>query len=530
MTTYALAHALTQCSRGRLFGKRNHAAPTPPRQQSSFQLDLSAGAPLQKVRSGRPLAVVAEPFPELGPRTFGVPLERGESLDSPFIETSSEHILEIRALLSMDQVASCELLVSASTAESDAWTPLARLHLSPGRRDAELRVSLQGLTGPLRFRVGVAAPRKGRCLLALFRVCAAHEVGRTNALTGYEARLSNEMGHFSATAYTHALYGDATHEPCGENTVSAAGAVIVQQPPQRRRSDLHALAMRSLQTLAPVEGELAFNYALRALQHLLPVPPLTFFSRMRELGVASPARILSIMAGAARVEESLLQHCPGDVELTLMDASACLIERAAERFRSTRPGTRVNCLVGDVNKGLPGTGEYDVIMCVSALHHVADIETVLAEVNHRLADEGEFWSIGEQIGRNGNRLWPDAYRAANEVFCSLPAHLRRNAHSGQVDAILSDADFSAGCFEGIRSEELESALEAHFLADRVFKRNAFLWRLVDATYCDNFDLGSIADVACLREVVAAEAVHWAMGGRSTELHGIYRKKRLLIAP
>ena len=72
-------------------------------------------------------------------------------------------------------------------------------------------------------------------------------------------------------------------------------------------------------------------------------------------------------------------------------------------------------------------------------------------------------------------------------------------------------------------------LEAHFVPEHVYKRNAFLWRLVDATYSDNFDLRRDDDLRALRSLVVAEAVHWATGGRSTELHGVYRKKTLRAA-
>lgn len=167
-----------------------------------------------------------------------------------------------------------------------------------------------------------------------------------------------------------------------------------------------------------------------------------------------------------------------------------------------------------------------MIVCVSALHHVADLERVLSEVNARLTEEGEFWSIGEQVGRNGNRLWPDALAAANRVFAELPARLRRNSITQATDDALSDRDFSVGCFEGIRSEELEHQLEAHFVPVDVYKRNAFLWRLVDATYGDNFRLDASEDVAHLHRLIVAEVVHWATGGRSTELHGVFRKKTL----
>lgn len=132
------------------------------------------------------------------------------------------------------------------------------------------------------------------------------------------------------------------------------------------------------------------------------------------------------------------------------------------------------------------------------MHHVANLEGVLSQINARLAEQGEFWSIGEQIGRNGNRLWPETRRHADLAMAMLPERLRKNAHTGRIDATLDARDFSADCFEGIRSEELEAMLEAYFTPEHVYKRNAFLWRLVDTTYVDNYSLASAEDVSHLK--------------------------------
>jgi hypothetical protein len=48
--------------------------------------------------------------------------------------------------------------------------------------------------------------------------------------------------------------------------------------------------------------------------------------------------------------------------------------------------------------------------------------------------------------------------------------------------------------------------------------------MMDVVYSDNFDLGSSRDVADLKALVLAEAVHWASGGRSTEMFAVYGKK------
>lgn len=111
----------------------------------------------------------------------------------------------------------------------------------------------------------------------------------------------------------------------------------------------------------------------------------------------------------------------------------------------------------------------------------------------------------------------------------LPDRYRRNAHTGQFDHALPNRDFSVGCFEGIRSEESESLLERYFVPVQVYKRNCFLWRMIDATYTDNYDLRNADDVEVLRGLVVDELVHWASGGRSTELHGAYRRKEVAVA-
>ena len=91
-------------------------------------------------------------------------------------------------------------------------------------------------------------------------------------------------------------------------------------------------------------------------------------------------------------------------------------------------------------------------------------------VSTLLTDKGEFWLIGEQIGRDGNRFWPEARAAADRLFAALPEHLRRNADTGAVDLVLPEGDFST-TFEGIRSAEIEALLLAFFEPVQVYRGN-----------------------------------------------------------
>jgi SAM-dependent methyltransferase len=508
-----LAHQLATAAR-RVWIPRVATAPRASELDAlEFQLEIAPSTTLPVLlRNGS----VRHSCPREAPGGVRLLLRSGESVETPPVRLGPEHVLRLRAATRSGG----SVQIDGSTSTPREWRTLATWSPGPRRQLLELGLG-DGDGSPLRLRVSC---NQGQFELFELQVVAQHRCGRLHALGGYEYRLRNEVKHFSGALYADAMLGGSPKAASrGEGLLRTANAARPTHDPAAEPTQ-RAIAM--LANLPANKGENAFAYAMRALSAMLPITPPDFFARARERSSKGPLSILSLCAGAARVEEQILAHCQGPVRLTLLDASEELIQRAADRLSRTGSGHTVDCLIGDVNRGLPGNDRYDVIVCVSALHHVADLETVLAQTNERLVDDGEFWSIGEQIGRNGNRLWPDALLAANRAFAQLPERLRRNAHSGLVDASVSDHDFSVASFEGIRSEELETMLEAHFVPVHVFKRNAFLWRLVDSTYGGNFDLAVDAHLAALRQLVVAEAVHWATGGRSTELHGVYRKKTL----
>lgn len=339
-------------------------------------------------------------------------------------------------------------------------------------------------------------------------------------------RMANELAHF-AGAYDSDFYADRKRG-------ASSGAAPI---PGVRRLPSDAAYIPAPDESAWFErlgdeparpGENAFSYTHRLLQCLLPVPAPNFAARIRELQSRrpeQPLRMLALCAGHAAIERFLLEHAGVPVRLCLVDVNASMLERAGADMP---PGVEVDRVLGSVNDIGPGLGEFDVINITSGLHHIVELERVLAAIAAMLAPGGEFWLIGEQVGRNGNRLWPDAAKAANEVFSRWSEDKRRNANTGQVDARVPELDYSRGCFEGIRSEDIEAQLGRHFLPLDVHLRDCFLWRLVDSAYAGNFDLDNEADRALLRDAVRAEARHWLEGGRGTSLNGTWRAKRDLM--
>jgi SAM-dependent methyltransferase len=337
-------------------------------------------------------------------------------------------------------------------------------------------------------------------------------------------RMANEVAHFNA-AYESSFYEHRRVDRGGGERVGD----VRQLPPDAGRVqpvDGEALARR-LGDPPPLPTDNAFTYCHRLLGQVLQARPPDFAQRMRDMAGRRPGplRMLSLCAGEAAVEGMLLERAGVEVELCLVDVNELLLERAARRMPAN---VQVDRVLGSVNEIGPGLGLFDVINITSGLHHLVELEQVLRAIASMLSEGGEFWLIGEQVGRNGNRLWPEARAAAHDVFSTWPADKRRNSGSGAVDERVPDTDFSSACFEGIRSQDIPGMVERHFLPLQVHLVDAFLWRLVDGAYAGNFDLAQAGDRRFLQQAVVAEARHWLEGGRGTSLNGAWRAKRDLL--
>ena len=343
---------------------------------------------------------------------------------------------------------------------------------------------------------------------------------RARAFNG--ERTHNELAHF-AHVYDHAMYAHADAPSPSVRTAASC----------RQLSDLLAEAPRVAPAFpgepsappsqaAPENAHDPYHFAHDLLTREIGAAPPDFAARARALtgAGARPLRILSLCCGAARIEALIARHAGIPIEWTLMDLNEDLLRSAAARFPDD---SSVKLIVGNLNEIRDYGRRYDAMICVSGLHHIVELERVVGFVRDALVEGGEFWSIGEAVGRNGNRLWPRDYAAANEFFRRLPERLRRNRSTGKIDADLPDTDYSASTFEGIRSEDIEPLLSRFLEPVELYRRNCFLWRIVDLAYADNYDMSSASDLDVLRAAVVAELAHFRAGGRSAELHGVFRR-------
>jgi tRNA (cmo5U34)-methyltransferase len=122
--------------------------------------------------------------------------------------------------------------------------------------------------------------------------------------------------------------------------------------------------------------------------------PLAMELVTRAAAAATPhARsALDIGCGAGNYTLKLLQALPG-LDVTLVDLSRPMLDRAAARVRPATPG-QVMAVQGDIRDMALGEGAFDVILAAAVFHHLrddADWAHVFAKCHAALRPGGSIW-------------------------------------------------------------------------------------------------------------------------------------------
>lgn len=412
--------------------------------------------------------------------------------------------------------------------ESSEPLPLANFPIQGGEqsalwREAEINLSfLVGSVGHILVECDPGPLFDPWCdWLALADLCLARSdcLSLVRAKSFQEWRVNNEAEHFSQV-YRQSNYADIQNQ----QAAAAAGQernIRAYQKPNRLSKWTEIIWFDK--DFPALPGESVQGYASRLMATVLNTPKIDFASRLqlKPNNRSGKVKVLSICCGAARFEAQLAALAGPRVEWSLLDINSDLLRLASRQFS---PEIGLELITANVNE-LEFYGEqWDIIICVSALHHIVELERVFQFFRDSLLPDGEFWSLGEYIGRNGNRLWADAMAAANAAMRALPERLRVNAHTGQIDHELPSNDFASTTFEGIRSEEIEPLLNRWFSPVLVAKSNCFLWRLVNLAYCNNYDLNRQEDRLEIIRLINAELAFYFSGGKPSELYGVFKPR------
>ena len=101
--------------------------------------------------------------------------------------------------------------------------------------------------------------------------------------------------------------------------------------------------------------------------------------------------------GAGWLELGLLEA--GSVgRFDLVDVSSGALEQALQKAEELRIRDRVTTVTGDIDAYDLGEGQYDVATCMDSLHHLDELDTVVASVARALVPGGAL--VGLRIRRS----------------------------------------------------------------------------------------------------------------------------------
>lgn len=186
------------------------------------------------------------------------------------------------------------------------------------------------------------------------------------------------------------------------------------------------------------EGEVE-AYASAAGQAYLDDLDGTFVEHALSLGVRS-GKALDIGTGPGQIPLKLARKLP-DLQILGTDRSEAMLEEANRQARAAGLQNRVRFELGDGNRLAFPDGSFDLVLCNSVLHHLADPVRVLDEIARVARPEGAV-------------LLRDLRRPSRLAF---PLHVRwfGRHYSGRMREL-----FEASVRSSYTSAELEGLLRA----------------------------------------------------------------------
>jgi tRNA (cmo5U34)-methyltransferase len=103
-------------------------------------------------------------------------------------------------------------------------------------------------------------------------------------------------------------------------------------------------------------------------------------------------RLLDVGCGAGNYSLKMLQRIP-DLDVTLIDLSRPMLDRAHQRLSAANPGS-IHLIQGDIRQIELGESEFDIILAAAVLHHLRDDHqwrSTFAKFHKALAPGGSIW-------------------------------------------------------------------------------------------------------------------------------------------
>jgi SAM-dependent methyltransferase len=215
---------------------------------------------------------------------------------------------------------------------------------------------------------------------------------------------------------------------------------------------------------------------------------------VRRLRARPETRLLSLGSGPGGLEIGFAQQAPQS-RIFCLDLNKNLM--ALGRDRAQELSLNVTFEAADLNVVELPAGEFDVVFCHAALHHLVNLEHVASQIGRCLREHGEFIVV-DVITPNRYRMWRENERAVVPLFRSLPARFRVN-HTAYATPTVDDeiwrGDTDDGSMECIRSEDVLPVIETYLDRHAFVPYYSICRRFLDSMYGPNFDLSRPLDCA-----------------------------------
>jgi SAM-dependent methyltransferase len=211
-------------------------------------------------------------------------------------------------------------------------------------------------------------------------------------------------------------------------------------------------------------------------------------------GAESPM-FLSLGAGNCdteiRVAKLLRDAGLARFTIECLELNSSMLRRGREMAENESVAAHIATIEGDFNRW-HATKRYDGIIANQLLHHVVNLEGLLAEVRRSLSDGGYF-IVNDIIGRNGHQRWPEALAEVKRFWRELPRPYRRNRQLFRYERTYRNWDCSTEGFEGIRAEDILPLLIERFDFRMFIGVANVVDVFIDRAFGHNFDASAAWD-------------------------------------
>jgi SAM-dependent methyltransferase len=202
-----------------------------------------------------------------------------------------------------------------------------------------------------------------------------------------------------------------------------------------------------------------------------------------------PKRFVSFGSGNCNMEIQLAVDFRADGHshfvIDCVDLNSTMLQRGRVSAAEREVTANLNFVQADFNQWA-AEYEYDSVIANQALHHVLNLEGLLAQIKSCLRPHGTL-ILSELVGRNGHQRWPEALEIVHEFWRKLPPSYRFNRKLQRYEEMYLNYDCSFDGFEGIRSQDILPLLLENFHFNVFVAAANVIGPFVERTFGYNFD-------------------------------------------